>query len=99
MSSVIGYFSQRIVLANVVLFGLILSALLMWPNVGKEEMPEFAFNWVRISIPYPGASSSDVELFITKPVEENLKGVSSLEEVKSTSSYGMSSFQVRGGLN
>jgi multidrug efflux pump subunit AcrB len=47
-----------------------------WKNVPKEEMPEFAMNWVRIAISYPGASAADVELFITKPVEEKLKGLS-----------------------
>lgn len=94
MEKLIYYFSQRAVIVNVVLFGLILTAIMMWPKVGKEEMPDFAFNSVRVTIPYPGASSGDVELFITKPVEEKLKGVTSLEAVKSTSSYGVSSFQV-----
>lgn len=99
MEKLVAYFSKRAVIANVILFGLIIAALVIWPRVGKEEMPEFAFNWVRIAIPYPGASSSDVELFVTKPVEEKLKGVTSLERVKSTSAYGMGSFQVSFELN
>lgn len=30
-------------------------ALLTWKNIGKEEMPEFASNWLRINTVYPGA--------------------------------------------
>ncbi len=99
MEKLVAYFSQRNLIANVTLFGLIAAALMMWPKVGKEEMPEFAFNWIRISIPYPGAVAEEVELFITKPVEEKLKGLSGLQEVRSTSSYGMSSFQITFELN
>ena len=76
------------------MFGLIFAGILIWQKTGKEEMPEFAMNWVRISIPYPGASAEDVELFITKPIEEKLKGLTTLEEVNSTSLYGNSSFRV-----
>lgn len=94
MRSLIEYFANRPVVANVVMFGLLFSALLTWQKIGKEEMPEFEMNWVRVNIRYPGASAQDVELFVTKPIEEQLKGISGLEEVSSTSSYGSSSFQV-----
>ena len=94
MNWIIEYFSRKPVVANVVMFGVIFVGIMTWSQVGKEEMPEFAMNWIRISVPYPGASAEDVELFITKPLEEKLKGVSALEEVKSTSSYGSSSVTV-----
>jgi multidrug efflux pump subunit AcrB len=94
MEKIIEYFSLRPVVVNVILFGTIAAAVLLWSKIGKEEMPELAFNWVSIAIPYPGASSGDVELFVTKPIEEKLKGISGLEEVQSTSSYSMSSFRV-----
>lgn len=94
MRSIIEYFALRPAVANVLMFGLIFSSIVTWNQIGKEEMPEFEMNWVRINIRYPGASAQDVELFITKPVEEKLKGVSGLEEVSSTSAYGSSSFRV-----
>ena len=94
MKSLINYFTSRPLVANVIMFGLILSSILMWNKIGKEEMPEFAMNWVRVSISYPGAPAKDVELFITKPIEEKLKGLSSLEEVSSTSAFGTSSFRI-----
>tara|TARA_B100000749_G_scaffold280455_1_gene276719 strand:+ start:154873 stop:157935 length:3063 start_codon:yes stop_codon:yes gene_type:complete len=76
------------------MFGMIAMAIVFWDQIGKEEMPDFAMESIRISIPYRGASAEDVELFVTKPVEEQLKGISGLDEVSSTSSYGSSSFRI-----
>ena len=94
MKNIIRYFSRRPLVGNVILFGVILSAVLLWPKMGKEQMPDLTFNWLRITIAYPGASAEDVELFITKPVEEKLKGVTGLDEVSSVSSSGVSSFSI-----
>ncbi len=69
-------------------------SILAWWRIGKEEMPEFAMDWIRVVTHYPGAPAADVELFITKPIEEQLKSVSGLEEVQSTSSLGSSSFRI-----
>ena len=92
MKNLVSYFLNRPVVANAMLFGFILGAIILWQKMGKEEMPEFTTKWIRASIRYPGASAKDIELFITKPIEEKLKGVASLTEVKNTSSYGNSSF-------
>ena len=59
---------------------LLVTALLTWRQIGKEEMPEFAMEWMRISLRYPGAPAEDVELFITKPIEEKLKGLTGLKK-------------------
>lgn len=66
----------------------------MWFRIGKEELPEFASNWVRVSTIYPGAPAEDVELFVTKPMEDELKGVLGIEEIITTSSVGSSSIRI-----
>lgn len=99
MEKIIQYFSLRPVIVNVILFGVIATAVILWPKVGKEEMPDLTFNWVRVTVLYPGASSSDVELFVTKPIEEKLKGLTALEEVQSTSAYSRSSFHITFEMN
>ena len=65
-----------------------------WVIIGKEEMPEFESNWVRINTFYPGAPAEDVELFVTRPIEEELKGVVGIDEVITTSSLGVSSVRI-----
>lgn len=94
VNSLIAYFVKRPVISNVLMFGLIFSAVITWQKIGKEEMPEFSMNWIRVNLRYPGASARDVELFVIKPIEEKLKGVTGLEEVASTSSYGVGNLSI-----
>jgi multidrug efflux pump subunit AcrB len=94
MINLIKYFTKKHRMTNVLFFGLILMAIFAWQSIGKEEMPEFASNWIRISTVYPGAPAEDVELFITRPMEDELKGVIGIEELHSTSSVGLSSLRI-----
>lgn len=94
MRVLINLFIRRPLVGNIITFGVIFCAFLFWQKIGKEQMPDITFNWVRVSVPYPGASAEDVELFITKPIEEKLKGVTGLDEVSSVSASGNSSFSI-----
>lgn len=94
MKNIVSYFVERHILTNVLFFGLILMAVFTWFRIGKEELPEFASNWVRVSTIYPGAPAEDVELFVTKPMEDELKGVVGIEEIVATSSVGSSSLSI-----
>lgn len=76
------------------MFGAIITAIVAWDIIGKEERPEFSLNWVRVNILYPGASAEDIELFVIKPIEEQLKGVSGLYEVNSNASFATASFSI-----
>ena len=94
MKSVINYFTKNHLVSNILFVGVFLMAIFAWQKIGKEEMPEFESNWLRISASYPGAAAEDVELFVTKPIEDELKEVSGIEEILTTSSTGLSSFRV-----
>lgn len=94
MKQIVKFYLDRHLLTNVIFFGTILLAIFNWQNIGKEEMPEFESNWIRIRTVYPGAPAEDVELFVTKPLEEELKGVIGIDEVVTTSSSGLSSIRV-----
>lgn len=94
MKALVSFFSRRHLLTNVLFFGTILLAIFTWFNIGKEEMPEFASNWIRVTTIYPGAPAEDVELFVTKELEEELKSVIGVEEIVTTSSVGVSSIRI-----
>ncbi len=94
MTRLISYFTHQPLISNVIFFGLLILGFFTWFQIGKEEMPEFASNWVRVTTNYPGAPAEDVELFITKPIEDELKGVVGIEEIETTSSVGTSSFRI-----
>ena len=44
---------------------------------------------------YDGATAADIETKITKPLEDEIRGVSGLKDVKSTSQAGLSTIVVR----
>ena len=94
VNSLIEYFIRRHLVANVIFFGVIILAIFAWKNIGKEEMPEFESNWIRVRTIYPGAPAEDVELKVTKEIEDELKGVLGIEEITSTSSLGSSSIRI-----
>ncbi|TNF01429.1 MAG: efflux RND transporter permease subunit, partial [Deltaproteobacteria bacterium] len=70
MRNLITFFATRNMLTNVIFFGMIMLGVFSWMNIGKEEMPEFESNWIRVTTVYPGAPAEDVELFVTKPLED-----------------------------
>ncbi len=90
MKQIISYFTSKHLTTNILFFGILSLSIFVWNNIGKEEMPEFSFDWIRIQTIYPGASSEDVELLVTRSIEKELKTVSGLDEVHSTSAQGNS---------
>lgn len=52
--------------------------------------PEIELPFVTVLTTYPGASTSDIESNITRPLEDALNSVSNLKELTSTSSDGLS---------
>lgn len=60
-------------------------------NLPSEAFPNVNMGVVKISTYYGGASASDIELKITKPIEEKIRSVSGLKKVRSVSQPGISS--------
>ncbi len=51
----------------------------------REDFPEIKETKIYISTPYPGNTAEDIERLITDPLEDELKNVSNLVEITSTS--------------
>lgn len=54
-------------------------------NMPRESFPEVVENKIYISSVYPGNSAEDVEKFITEPIEKEIRGISGITDVVSTS--------------
>jgi multidrug efflux pump subunit AcrB len=59
-------------------------------SLGQLEDPPFTIKDAKIVVSYPGASLKQVEEEVTYPVEQALQQLAALDEVKSTSSTGLS---------
>ncbi len=60
----------------------------------RESFPEVKISLIIVSTVYPGVAPADMETLVTRPIETELKGISGIKEIRSTSSEGVSSIQV-----
>jgi len=63
-------------------------------SLPRESFPEVKISLIFVYTLYPGVSPSDMETLVTRPIETELKGISGLKEIRSTSSEGISTIQV-----
>lgn len=54
-------------------------------NLPKESFPEIVIPTIYVSVPYPGTSPADMENLVARPIEKQLKSISGIKKVTSTS--------------
>jgi multidrug efflux pump subunit AcrB len=64
-------------------------------RMNAESWPQVDFAMATIMTQYKGASPEDIEALITKPIEDEIRTVSGLKDVKSISQTGLSTILVR----
>lgn len=84
----IEYFVNRHLLTNLVFIVVFIGGIFAWNNTSKEELPDIEFDHTNITASYPGATAGEVEHFVTKPLEDQIKGLDGVYRVTSTSSAG-----------
>jgi multidrug efflux pump len=76
-----------------------LAGLFVYFTMPKEQFPEIAMPTIIISTIYPGASPSDIETVITKPIEKQVKAASGVTKIKSNSIQDFSLITVEFGAD
>jgi len=94
LEKLIAYFSKRHLLANLIFITVFIGGIFAWNNTSKEELPDITFDRIRVSVTYQGAPADDVEYFVTKPIEEAVRGIDGVHEVTSTTSIGHSNVNI-----
>jgi multidrug efflux pump len=69
----------------VLMFMIVLFGWRSYDSMPKEQFPEVALPTVFVNTVYFGNSSKDIESLITRPIEKELKTVSGVKDVRSTS--------------
>jgi len=59
-------------------------------SMPKELFPEVVIPTIYISTVYPGNSATDIEDVISKPIENQIKSITGIKSIKSTSAQGYS---------
>ncbi|MCO4795444.1 MAG: efflux RND transporter permease subunit, partial [Bacteriovoracaceae bacterium] len=95
MKSIAKFFIDNDKLTVVLSIGLIVLGLMGLGRMNSESFPAVSMATATIITSYDGATASDIETKITKPLEDEIRGVSGLKDVKSTSQSGLSTIVVR----
>ena len=75
---------------TMVLLAIALVGVLSYLNMGVELYPDISNPSVSVSVSFPGASPTDVETLVTKPLERSLATINGVSSISSTSMEGSS---------
>ncbi|MBU1238377.1 efflux RND transporter permease subunit [Myxococcota bacterium] len=73
--------------------------LYTYKNISRREDPKIEISWAAIFTIYPGASAQEVEKKVTRPIEEALESISTIEEIKSNSRNNVSFIMLKVNYN
>lgn len=94
MRTLICFFAERHILANVLTFLMAFLGLMSLGAIQRDNFPSVDMLEMTITTRYPGASPEDVELNVTNKIEEELKAVDGIEKFTSFSMENISVIRV-----
>lgn len=66
-------------------FIIVIMGLYSYVNIPKESFPDIVIPTIYVGTSYPGNSPIDMENLITRPIEKELKSISGIKDITSTS--------------
>ena len=78
---------------------LVFFGLFSYVQMPREAMPEIVVPYIFIQTVYPGNSPVDIENLVTRPIEQELKGLKGIKDVTSASYQDVSSIVVEFNTN
>lgn len=84
----IAWMARHRVAPNLLMVLCLLGGLLMASQIGQQVFPNFQLDAVTVRVAYPGATPEDVEEGIILAVEEAVRGLDGIEEIRSTAAEG-----------
>jgi len=74
---------------------IVIVGLYCYVTLPRESFPDITIPYVFVTTTYEGVAPEDMEKLITIPIERKLKGISDVEEIRSTSAEGISTVAVK----
>ena len=87
-NGLLGWFASNHVAANLLMLLIIASGLLTIFTIKVEFFPEFELDIITVTVPYLGASPSDVEEGVVTRVEEAIAAVDGIKRLTSSAAEG-----------
>ncbi|MCM2280660.1 MAG: efflux RND transporter permease subunit [Bdellovibrionaceae bacterium] len=80
---------RPIFISSVVILSLI-AGLMSMSRLGVDLFPDITFPIVTVTTAYPGAGPAEVETLVSKPLEDEISGISGIKRMSSVSREGVS---------
>ena len=71
-----------------------IAGIIAYTSMPREAFPEIVIPEIYVGTPYPGNSPEDIEKLITRPLEKEIKSISGIDKISSTSIQGYSSIRI-----
>ena len=91
---IVRYFAENPVAANLMMAVMLIGGLISGLNLTAQVFPTIDPGQISISVPYPGATPSEVEEGITRRVEEAVFGIDGVDRVVSRASENLGSITI-----
>lgn len=88
MTGLIDVFTRHRIAANLAMIMMTLAGIWAVRNITTQLDPAIDWPQISISVDWPGASAEDVEQLVAVPIEQELRGLTQLREMRSTSKNG-----------
>lgn len=85
---IIAWFAHNSVAANLLMFGIVATGLLVAQNIKQEIYPTYETDTVEVDIDYRGASPEEVEQSVILPVEAEIRGMELVRRLRSVAREG-----------
>lgn len=99
MKSIARFFIENEKLTIVLSIGLFIFGLMGMSKMNSESFPSVNFAMATVTTRYDGASAEDIETKITKKIEDEVRTVSGIKDVKSVSQSGFSTIFIRADID
>lgn len=90
----IQWMARNNVAANLVMIILIVCGLIMGYTMKKEVFPKADLDMITVTVPYPGASPAEIESGIILAIEEAVRSLDGIKEIKASANEGVGVVQV-----
>ena len=74
---------------------ILIAGIYCYITLPRENFPDITIPYVFVTTTYEGVAPEDMEELISIPIERKLKGISDVEEIRSTSAEGISTVAVK----
>jgi len=99
MRQILGFFIKYPIWSNVILFAVFILGIASFLSMKKSFFPEVKPNIITVSVAYPGAAPEEMEEGVTIKVEEALKGIVGIVEVRSVSAENTATITIETSTN